>query len=152
MSDPRPTIEEIRDRAAIQDLLIRYAAAIDSEEWELLDSVFLPDAEIDYTTSGGIKGRYPEVRAWLEKVLPSFEVKQHLLANTTLQLEGDRATSRTYFYNPMGAPGPDGAVQLFFVGGYYNDELVRTSEGWRIARRFEEQAWLQGHVPAGVEA
>ena len=151
MSDPRPTIEEIRDRAAIQDLLIRYAAAIDSEDWELLDSVFVPDAEIDYTTSGGIKGRYPEVRAWLAKVLPNFRVKQHLLTNTTLELKGDSATSRTYFYNPMGAPGPDGGVQLFFVGGFYNDELVRTPEGWRIARRFEEQAWLQSQAPPSAQ-
>ncbi len=152
MSDPRPTIEEIRDRAAIEELLIRYAAAIDEEDWELLDRVFVPDAEIDYTSSGGTSGRYPEVRAWLEKVLPHFQVKQHLLANTTLHLDGDTARSRTYFFNPMGAPGPDGDVQLFFVGGYYNDELVRTPEGWRIARRVEEQAWFQGEPPANAKA
>src|SRR5690606_10324643 len=109
----------IADRLAIQDLLTRYCVAIDGDDWELLDTVFTPDAQIDYTSSGGIAGAYPEVRAWLAQVLPGFPVKQHLVTNFSVEITGDRATSRTYFYNPMGRPKDGGGVALFFVGGWY---------------------------------
>jgi len=140
--DDATTLAEIADRLAIQDLLVRYCRAIDGLDWELLDTVFVPDAFIDYTSSGGTKGAYPEVRAWLAQVLPAFPVRQHLVTNTHVVIDGDRASSRTYFYNPMGRPQPDGGVKLFFVGGYYVDDLVRTPAGWRIARRIEQQAWV----------
>ena len=66
------SLQQISDRIEINDLLIRYTRAIDQKDWELLDTVFTPDAEVDYVSSGGIKGTYPEIRAWLEKVLALF--------------------------------------------------------------------------------
>ena len=50
-------LQELSDRLEINDLLIRYTYAIDDGDWELLDRVFTPDAQIDYTSSGGIAGR-----------------------------------------------------------------------------------------------
>ena len=50
------TLEEISDRIEINDLLVRYTVAIDEKDWELLDTVYTPDAKVDYTSSGGIKG------------------------------------------------------------------------------------------------
>lgn len=136
-----PSPAEIADRLAIQDLLTRYCRAIDGLDWELLDRCFTADAFVDYTSSGGVSGPYPEVRAWLARVLPPFAVRQHLVTNFHVELAGDRAKSRTYFYNPMGRSRPEGGVEMFFVGGFYVDELVRTAAGWRISRRLEQQAW-----------
>ncbi|HYC21608.1 MAG TPA: nuclear transport factor 2 family protein [Candidatus Bathyarchaeia archaeon] len=137
--------EEIADRLEIADLLARYCHAIDSKQWELLDGVFTPDARIDYTTSGGIQGRFPEVKDWLAKTLVHFPMTQHLVTNLQIEIQGDRATSRAYFYNPMGEPKPEGpGLKLFFVGGYYLDKLTRTPAGWRISERFEQQAWMAG--------
>ena len=96
---------------------------------------------IDYTSSGGAKGSYPEVRAWLAQVLPHFPMSQHSVSNFEIEVSGDRAKSRVYFYNPMARPKDDG-VTLFFIGGYYVDELTRTPAGWRITQRIEQQAWL----------
>ena len=141
------SLQEISDRIEIQDLLIRYTVAIDEKDWEKLDTCFLPDAKVDYTTSGGIKGEYPEVRAWLAKALAPFTMSQHLISNSTVELDGDRAKTRTMVYNPMGVPRKDGSLHIFTVGAYYDDVLVRTPEGWRIAERFEEQAFMQGTLP-----
>lgn len=132
---------EINDRLAIEDLLKRYCRAIDDGDWELLDTVFTPDALVDYTSSGGIRGQYPEIRAWLAQVLPQFAVRQHMVTNLDIRLDGDRATSCASLYNPMGWKQPDGSVRLFFVGGYYMDRLVRTPQGWRIVERIEQQTW-----------
>jgi len=145
------SLEEISDRIEIQDLLTRYTVAIDEKDWEKLDTCFTPDAKVDYTTSGGIKGNYPEVRAWLEKALAPFTMTQHLISNTTVTLDGDKATTRTYVYNPMGLPKKDGSLHIFTVGAYYNDDLVRTPDGWRIADRFEEQAFMEGTLPTNFE-
>ncbi len=147
---PDPTIEQVADRIAIDDLLTRYTIAIDTKNYDGLDDVFTPDATIDYTTSGGPRGPYPEIKIWLGKALAQFAMTQHLLGNKSVQLDGDTATSRTYFYNPMGFPKPDGSLHLFYVGGYYVDRLVRTTDGWRIAERVEEQAWMDGTLPAGL--
>ncbi len=142
---------EISDRLQIQDLLTRYTVAIDTKDWNLLDSVFSADAHCDYTSAGGVKGPYPEVRKWLEKALAPFPMTQHFISNTTLQLDGDRATARTYVINPMGFGKADGSLQVFTVGAYYNDELVWTDAGWRIAERVEETAFMDGDLPAELQ-
>jgi hypothetical protein len=51
----------------------------------------------------------------------------------------------------MGLKNAEGKLRLFYVGAYYHDKLVRTEEGWRIAERFEEQAWFDGALPEGFE-
>lgn len=143
------SIAEISDRIEIGDLLTRYTVAIDTKDWNLLDTCFTPDAKVDYTTSGGTKGDYPDVRRWLEKALAPFTMTMHFISNSTVDLEGDRAKARTYVINPMGTPRPDGSLHIFTVGAYYDDELVRTAEGWRISNRFEEQAYMEGTLPQG---
>jgi 3-phenylpropionate/cinnamic acid dioxygenase small subunit len=142
------TLQELSDRLDIDDLLTRYAVAIDSKNFDLLDEVFTPDARIDYTSSGGIAGQFPEVKAWLASVLPHFPAYQHLVCNRYVTLDGDRATSVASFYNPM--QNPSGT--LFFVGGEYRDQLVRTPNGWRIAERIEVSVWTDGDVPAAPPA
>jgi len=134
----------LADRLAIEDQLVRYCRAIDTGEWDLLDDVFTPDAVIDYTSSGGIRGVFPEVKAWLAKVLPLFAVRQHFVANREVDITGDTATSRAYLYNPMGRRRADGGVDLFFTGGVYADRWRRTSNGWRIVERVETELWRSG--------
>ena len=150
MSDSTLSVQEISDRIQINDLLVRYTAAIDQKDWNLLDTCFTPDAQVDYVSSGGIKGSYPEVRKWLEKALAAFPMTMHFISNSTVQIEGDTAQSRTYVINPMGFPNPDGSLHLFTVGAYYLDELVRTEAGWRISQRVEEQAYLEGSLPEAL--
>ena len=144
------SLQEISDRIEIDDLLIRYTKAIDQKDWQLLDTVFTPDAELDYVSSGGIKGAYPEVRAWLEKALAIFPVTVHYVTNSEVTLQGDRASARTAVYNPMFFGNPDGSMHHFAVGAHYVDELVRTAQGWRIAKRREDQAFLEGALPKAL--
>lgn len=142
------TAEEISDRFEIDDLLTRYTIAIDTKDWDLLGTVYTPDAFIDYSASGGGKGQYPEVAAWLAETLALFPMTQHFCTNRRITLDGDSATGRAYFYNPMGSADGKGGLKLFYVGGYYNDRFVRTPEGWRIAERIEEMAFMDTGRPA----
>jgi hypothetical protein len=145
------TLEQISDRIEINDLLIRYTDAIDKKDYALLDSCFLPDAQLDYTSAGGIAGDYPKVRAWLETALAPFPMTVHYVTNSRVELDGDRAAARTAVLNPMGFQNTDGTMHQFTVGAYYNDELTRTPDGWRIARRVEESAFMEGDLPPGLQ-
>jgi 3-phenylpropionate/cinnamic acid dioxygenase small subunit len=134
-------LQFLADRLEIDDLLTRYATAVDNKDWDLFRTCFTPDAFIDYTAAGGIKGRLPEVADWLAQVLPLFPMTQHVVTNRAVTVDGDRATSRSCFFNPMGMPEGEGGMNLFIDGGYYNDKLVRTADGWRIEERVEETAY-----------
>ncbi|MBW2397266.1 MAG: nuclear transport factor 2 family protein, partial [Deltaproteobacteria bacterium] len=100
------SLQDVSDRIEIQDLLVRYTKAIDEKNWTLLDQCFTPDAILDYVSSGGIKGAYPEVRAWLKKALAPFPMTVHYITNSEVVLDGDRASARTAVLNPMGFPNP----------------------------------------------
>jgi hypothetical protein len=138
------------DRLEIEQVLVRYSTLIDTKQFDLLATdVFTADAVVDYTKApGGIAGSVKEVSAWLGKVLAPFNVLQHMLGNFDITIDGDQAKSICYFHNPMGLPGEGGAVSMFWCGGLYIDELVRTSRGWRIRHRIDEVLYMHG-LPSG---
>src|SRR4051794_7286886 len=91
----------VADRLAIEDLLTRYTLAVDFGDWDGLDSVFTADAVIDYTSAGGIRGTRDEIKTWLADVLPMFPLRQHIICNKQVVIDGDKATVKAYFINPM---------------------------------------------------
>ncbi|MBY0286038.1 MAG: nuclear transport factor 2 family protein [Mycobacteriaceae bacterium] len=133
------SLEEISDRFEIQQLMIDYSNAIDQKQFDNLDRVFTPDAYIDYRVTGGIDGRFPEVKAWLKEVLPNFPAYYHMLGNFDVRVDGDTASSRTVCFNPMVFNAQD--KQILFVGIWYVDEFIRTAEGWRMSKRVEEKCF-----------
>ncbi|MDE2437196.1 MAG: nuclear transport factor 2 family protein [Sphingomonadales bacterium] len=140
-------LQEISDRIEIQDLFARYSFAIDERDWDALDRVFTPDACIDYSEAGGATGHYPEIKAWLPVALARFPMFQHMVATTRLDITGDEARSRTILFNPMVHRGDAGEEQVFFIGLWYRDRLVRTADGWRIAERREEMSYIHNAPP-----
>jgi hypothetical protein len=141
-------VRELSDRLEIDDLLTRYATAVDSREWMLLDTVFTPDAVLDYRSAGGIRGSYPEVRTWLSEVLLLFTWTQHLVVNRAVTLDNGAGTARSksVFHNPNQMLVKE-EPWLFVVGGWYHDRLVRRPEGWRITHRVEETLWWDNPMP-----
>jgi 3-phenylpropionate/cinnamic acid dioxygenase small subunit len=142
------SLQEISDRLEIQELLVRYSHTLDTHDWDAWEQVFTPDAMIDYTETGGPRGGVKETRAFLESVMPTtFSSYQHMIGNTVLEIEGDTARARSILFNPMVMSGDEPTV--FFVGLWYRDELVRTSDGWRIKDRYEERSYTY-NMPPGL--
>src|SRR5690349_5403922 len=134
------SLEEISDRLELHDLLISYSEAIDRRKFNELDDLFTPDAYIDYRDTGGVDGRFPQIKAWLAETLPTyFEVNAHMLGLPAIKLAGDTATARTFCFNPMILKGaePTEKAKVMQVGVWYDDEFVRTGAGWRFSRRVE---------------
>ena len=119
------------DRQEISDLLVRYATGIDRRDWPLFRTVFTEGCELDYGEIGVWKG-VDAVTDFMEQAHAMAGHTMHRLTNQVITIEGDKATTRTYI---------DGVI-MFGVNqagvnalGFYDDEIVRTAEGWRIARR-----------------
>jgi 3-phenylpropionate/cinnamic acid dioxygenase small subunit len=138
--------QELSDRAEIQDVLVREAAAMDRRDWDRWRSCFTENAAIDYSENDGAVGAPREVGAWLASVLGRFHSYQHLSSNSEIDLASDlaRVRSMQYIAVKMEATGGERVV---FSGIWFRDELVRTSEGWRIAKRYEELAWRHNFPP-----
>ncbi|MEV7397929.1 nuclear transport factor 2 family protein [Aeromicrobium sp. NPDC092404] len=135
-------LQEISDRAEIGDVLVRYTRAVDTFDWDRLDTVFTPDAAIDYTESGGIAGTYPDVKPWLAEMLPAFFRKlMHTLGQVEVTIRGDEADVTAYFHNPMTMDDGNGGEKVVEIGGLYHHTMTRTPDGWRSRALHEEVVW-----------
>lgn len=133
-------LQRVADELEIAALLNKYARAVDTKDWELYRSVFTDDAYIDYSSAGAVAGPRDEVAAWLEQGFGAIPMSMHYITNVEiLGLDGDLATVRAMFYNPMQLPG---MADLSSCGGYYHHELTRTPDGWRSRSLREENVWF----------
>lgn len=121
------------DREDIIQLINLYGFAMDTQRWDLFDRIFTDDVDADYgptshwTSREAFKndfGSFHEV----------FDATQHVMTNHLVTVEGDRASAHTYgswrlICHAAGDP------PVWDGTGYYDDTLVRTAEGWRIAKR-----------------
>ena len=132
-------LQRISDELEIASVLHAYARAVDGKDWELWRSLFTEDAHIDYSSVGGAVGNRAEVSEWLERGLALLPMTQHYITNIEADLDGDTATVRAMFYNPMLLPG---ATAISACGGYYHHVMVRTAHGWRSRQMREENLWF----------
>jgi hypothetical protein len=137
-------VQEIADRLALGELLARYVRAVDGGDWPLLDSVFVPDAIIDFSATGGVRGDRETVKRWLAEVLAAWPGRQHLIGAVTMTVDGDEARLSASFADTL-APSRStiAATKPGFVrgGGWYHHRLIRTPDGWRSRELVQEQSW-----------
>ena len=132
--------QEISDRFEIQDLLARYSQLLDHFAFDAMDELFTADAVLDYSETGAINGTWPEQKAFIAKAFEGFKGTQHLLGLPSITVTGDTATARTICFNPMVVNDRS----VFYVGIWYDDELVRTPDGWKFRKRTEQLSFFDG--------
>lgn len=140
-------IQRLIDRAEIADALTRYTLAVDTGDWDALDTVFTPDAAIDYSESGGIVGAFPEVKAWLAEMLPAFSSRRlHTVGQISYAFSSsaEEAEVIAYFDNPMVISDGSDGERVVEVGGLYRHTFIRTPQGWRSRKLHEEVTWTRG--------
>jgi ketosteroid isomerase-like protein len=122
-----------QDQLDIQKIIHRYAKAMDSQQWQLLDTVFVEEAVADYQAIGECHGRRA-ITDLVAKVLVQCKSTQHLIGNIDIELDGDKAQSSCYLLaTHIGKDNFDG--EIYTVWGEYRDQLIRTADGWRIIHR-----------------
>jgi hypothetical protein len=122
--------DPIADRLAIQDVMSRYAAGVDTRDRDLYASCFAEGVVCSGFGEGEvIRGREAWV-AWVWRALERFGRTQHLMSNQLVTLRGDEATMTTYVQAMhVLASDPNSTLTLWAT---YHDELVRDGDAWRI--------------------
>jgi ketosteroid isomerase-like protein len=127
--------QEISDRLEIEQLLVRYCHAVDRRDWDAYRAVYTDEAVIDDVGAG--PGRsVEEMVAFLSAALERVVTIQHAISTSLVDVDGDTATARTVCHCPV-VLDRDGVARMFFQALWYEDDLVRTPDGWRIAKRAE---------------
>jgi 3-phenylpropionate/cinnamic acid dioxygenase small subunit len=136
-----PAAVAAQDRAAIENLIAKYAFALDTLNAELYASVFAPDAEFTFggnTYKGrdqirGIIANVKERRAARPASDGPVPKSYHAITNTMIEFVNDhQAHHRSYWQTISGqSSGP------FNVGGMgvYEDTIVKTNGEWLIQKR-----------------
>lgn len=137
------SVQEMSDRFEIQDVLVGYCYAVDARDFDALDRFFTADAVIDYTEMVGFKGSLTEAKAFLRASFGIVTAAQHVVSTTRYDFDGDRCTTKTVCYNPMTVSNGSEEDTVIF-GLWYIHDLVRTADGWRIARLYEEKCYNLG--------
>ena len=126
-------------KAAITELITRYAALNDAGDWEALAALYAEDGRMSRPTAPDefITGR--------TAILASFRSRprraaRHIVANVLVTLDADgraRASSQILLFT--GSAAEDGGLPLLSGAppliGSYDDTLVKTAQGWRFAVR-----------------
>jgi predicted NAD-dependent protein-ADP-ribosyltransferase YbiA (DUF1768 family) len=145
----------LEDRAAIQDLMARYARGVDRRDWDAVRVTFHPDAHDDHGEyKGGVDGFIAWVSQRHEKVVQSM----HFLGNCLIEfLSDDVALVETYYIARQTYPADAAAARTMIAGaseavpmeaeiwGRYIDVAERRAGEWRTARRTVAFEVLQAH-------
>jgi 3-phenylpropionate/cinnamic acid dioxygenase small subunit len=132
---------EVADRLEISHLIATYADLIDSQNFDALDALFTADARIDFSTFNGPVGDLAEIKTFLGASLPFFARTQHMMGLPHIDIDGDTAHAKTSCNNPMISTKPDGTTSVWLIGLWYDDDLVRTADGWRFSARNQIRAY-----------
>lgn len=141
-AEPAAQLQWLVDRAAISDLLVDFARALDDQDWAgyaanyAVEGVLAISPAITHTGRAGLA-------EFVGGSLGRYAGTHHLSANHAIEIDGDTATTRSYLLaaHLLDAGDPfrhaDGA-------GWYRCRLRRTAEGWRFTHVRLEIRYLSG--------
>lgn len=124
-----------------------YALGIDTRDWELFRSIFTDRVEIDFSSYSGTPVATMTADEWVagcKIVFSGLDATQHVMTNPIVDRDGDRARLRMYMKAEHFLMNRDGGDD-FALGGYYDDRLVKTGEGWRIEAVTLNVFWNRGN-------
>ena len=134
------------ERLAVHDVMHRYALAIDTKDWQLLETVFAPHLRADFRSFGTKQIYEGPATGWIDLIratIQGMDATQHMMGNHLYNIDGNRARGTTYI-RALHVCKNDWGGDTYTVGGYYAVEMVREPAAWRIATYTLHVAWHDG--------
>jgi hypothetical protein len=149
MSDPAVTIAEtpagetlrrLVIESEIRSVLARYCRAVDRMDWELLASLYHPDAIDNHVSFVGDVASFVN---WVREVaLPRFVWSMHNLGTCVIEIDGDTAHVETYAVAYHGEHYSEDEELLKTIAVRYVDRFESRAGGpWLIADRVVTAEW-----------
>jgi hypothetical protein len=155
-TDLEARIQRLEDRDAIVDVVIKYATSIDRADWAAYAEVLTDPVHIDFSGAGLPAADLPRdaFGGFAQQGLEAWTARQHISPNHVVVFDDsdpDKAICYSYMYAQhylKDAPGGE----FYLMRGSYDNYLVRTPEGWKIASLTQHVSWLEGNQNALQEA
>ena len=131
------------DRAQISDLLVAMARTLDERDGAGYAALYTEDGVLELGEMRAV-GR-EALAAGVTQNLGGYGAVWHLGANHAIEMDGDRARTRSYV---LGAHRHgDDLSRHADMGGWYDTTMVRTAEGWRFESVSASVLWTSGGGP-----
>jgi hypothetical protein len=131
------------DRAQISDLLVAMARTLDERDGVGYAALYTEDGVLELGEMRAV-GR-EALAAGVAQHLGGYGAVWHLGANHAIEMDGDRARTRSYV---LGAHRHgDDLSRHADMGGWYDTTVVRTAEGWRFESVSASVLWTSGGGP-----
>lgn len=122
---------ELEDRLAVQDVMLRYASTVDERDYEGYRALFTKDVVVVGMGANDMHG-IDEYYPWWKEAIDKYANTQHMLSPTFAEFEEDKAYTRTDVQALHFFPG-DAETTLIFWGTYKTD-MTRVNGEWKISR------------------
>ena len=142
-----PQLQELLDKKACEEVLMRYGRTQDWLDEPGQGSCFWPDADVDF---GFFKGNGED---WVRTVMEHERAavrRWHMSTSVMVQIDGNRAKAECYGI-AAGSAEVDGHLMDSVYGGRYLDELEKRDGEWRISKRTYILDWSH-QFPNALEA
>jgi ketosteroid isomerase-like protein len=126
------THQDLIDRIQIQELTARFNRAADGTDVPTLLALFTDDATLEMHGREHGTDYYTGPEGLAQLCAPFDGQRVHITSDSIIEIDGDTATQECTLLLITRAPRR-GLTAIFT--GRYSDELVRTPDGWRFARR-----------------
>jgi hypothetical protein len=146
----------LMDRTAISDLLIAFARAIDTKDWNGYANLYTEDGivEIPVKRPDGTLVRHVGRKGLAEFVagdakrpgLGRFVYTHHISSNHQIRIDGE--TAETTSYAQCIHRISDNPSDVWELGGWYNCSLRKTAGQWKFAKVHLDMVWEHGKPAA----
>lgn len=138
MSVAPPTLQNVLAKQAITEVIHRYCRGMDRMDRELTLSCWHPGGTDDHAPlyCGSATGFID----WLWPVHAAMMSTRHVVSNILIDVQGDAATSETYWTVTLRTHGPKGLVDIV-GGGRYLDRLECIDGRWAFRHRQSVHDW-----------
>ncbi len=120
------------DEFSIQQTLSTYCLAASSRDWDLILTVFTPDAVWEVPSLGAKFHGHQAIREGFIALTSTTQYIVQVNAPALIQVDGDTATARALMRECGRHMDRD---EVFEIHGIYTDRLARTAEGWKFTHR-----------------
>jgi SnoaL-like domain len=136
-------LQELLDKQAIHDALMRYCRGVDRCDADLMRSIYHEDADAFGTNAWEFVDHFVDTN----RAATTFNM--HFMANISADIHGDVAFSEAYFIAYVGRKDEDAEVVDAFAGRYV-DRWERRHGTWGVVHRDVVAEWSRGDI-VGIE-
>jgi hypothetical protein len=129
------TVQVLLVKQALREVLQNYTRSIDRLDRELMETVWWPDATVEY--EGYLKGSPQEIIDDFMRSHRGYACHHHHLGNMKVVVDGDSAASETYVTATLRSfPDENGRTVDMVIRGRYLDHWSKRDGRWAIDDRY----------------